>query len=274
MVSMGRKKAEQVGEPTAEEYLGALKRSGYLMESRLVSALHEMNFFVDPNQCILDKVTGKSREIDIIAEYYDGRVRDICVKTLFIVEAINNIHPLVLMTRREFSPSTDTENYLRYVITPEGAFESHVGLDIYQQKGITNKPIYTQYATFTTKNNNELMACHSDDLYSAFSKMSTYVDYELSKWEDRKSDQYKRIFFFQPLLVLARDLMILKESSNDEYELLPTSVAKFEFNYHKNDVPVTLLIDIITEDHLVNYMNNTMQADEAIFQYASKYPKK
>ena len=138
---MGRKKAEQVGEPTAEEYLGALKRSGYLMESRLVRALHEMNFFVDPNQCILDKVTGKSREIDIIAEYYDGRVRDICVKTLFIIEAINNIHPLVLMTRREFSPSTDTENYLRYIVTPEGAFESHVRLG-YISAERNHKPAY------------------------------------------------------------------------------------------------------------------------------------
>jgi hypothetical protein len=100
------------------------------------------------------------------------------------------------------------------------------------------------------------------------------VDYELSKWEDRTSDKYKRIFFLQPLLVLARDLMILKENSNNEYELLPAPFAKFEFNYHRNDIPVTLLIDIITEDHLVNYMNNTMRADESIYKYASKHPKR
>ena len=271
---MSRKKdTKQVSEPTHEDYLEALKRSGYLMESRLVKALNEMGFFVDPNQCLLDNQTGKSREIDIVAEYFDGRVREICVKTLFIIEAINNIHPLVLITKRESSPSADTENYIRLITTPSEYFQGDVYITIDQEKGATNTAIYSQYATFAPKNNGELIACHSDDLYSSFGKLAAFVDAELEKWKDR-TDKYKRIFFFQPIMVLARDLMLLTEASPGEYQFKSTPHAKFEFNYHRNEAPTSLLIDIITEDYLVEYMNRSFRADEKIFEYAIKSTKR
>jgi hypothetical protein len=268
-----KKKAMPASEPTHENYLEALKRSGYLMESRLVKALNEMGFFVDPNQCLLDKQTGKSREIDIVAEYFDGRVRDICVKTLFTIEAINNIHPLVLITKRESSPSADIENYIRCITTPAEYFQGDVYLTIDQEKGATNTNIYSQYATFATKNNGELFACHSDDLYSSFGKLSAFIDAELEKWKDR-TDKYKRIFFFQPIMVLASNLMLLTEASSGEYQFKSTSHAKFEFNYHRDESPTSLLIDIITEDYLVEYMNKSFRADERIFEYATKSTKR
>jgi hypothetical protein len=56
-------------EITKEEMLEALNRSGYLMESEIASMLAEFGFFIETNQVIEDKFTGKSREIDLLAEY-------------------------------------------------------------------------------------------------------------------------------------------------------------------------------------------------------------
>ncbi|MCG8528056.1 MAG: hypothetical protein MI748_16860, partial [Opitutales bacterium] len=50
------------------EILECMSRSGYLMEGRIIRSLNEAGFFVEPNQSIIDPETGKSREIDLIAE--------------------------------------------------------------------------------------------------------------------------------------------------------------------------------------------------------------
>ena len=103
-----------------EDVRECLERSGYLMESRLVRSLCDANFFVEPNVAHKDPRTGKSREIDLIAED-GGRAfhPKTCVKTQLIVEAVNNRLPVVLLTERPSSPNADFENYLKFGCTPE-----------------------------------------------------------------------------------------------------------------------------------------------------------
>jgi hypothetical protein len=72
------------------EVLECLERSGYLLESKIVRALTDQGYFVEPNQVVRDPRTGKSREIDLIAEYYEWQPdhQGLCVKTNFVVEII------------------------------------------------------------------------------------------------------------------------------------------------------------------------------------------
>jgi hypothetical protein len=96
--------------PTTEEMLECLRRSGYLLESRLVAVLHDLDHFVEPNSSYLDKVTGVSREIDIVAEQYRYDEANaeamVCVKTTLIIEAVNNPFPAVLLTPMRLTPNT------------------------------------------------------------------------------------------------------------------------------------------------------------------------
>ncbi len=57
--------------PDNDEMIDAIKRSGYLLESLISKYLSQSGFFVESNQVIVDPYTGKSREIDLVAEYHD-----------------------------------------------------------------------------------------------------------------------------------------------------------------------------------------------------------
>jgi hypothetical protein len=117
--------------PTNEELLECLRRSGYLLESRLVAALQALDHFVEPNSSYLDKATGVSREIDIVAELYryDRSMSEarVSVKTTIIIEAINNPLPAVLLTPVPFSPNT-LEDALLFVDDSGRVTYSHIGL--------------------------------------------------------------------------------------------------------------------------------------------------
>ena len=106
-----------------------------MLESRLVRSLTDQGYFVEPNQVLRDPRTGKSREIDLVAEYYSyNRVRrNVCVKTHFVVEAINNRFPFVLTTERPSTPNADFESYIKFAATPEP--NPFIGeLDLYEEK--------------------------------------------------------------------------------------------------------------------------------------------
>lgn len=106
-----------------DELLRCLERSGYLLESRIVRELDARGFFVEPNQVLQDPRTGKSREIDFVAEYYSyvPEHRNICVKTHFIGEVVKNRLPIVLLTSRPSSPNSNFESYVKFGLSPEPA---------------------------------------------------------------------------------------------------------------------------------------------------------
>src|SRR5690349_22770439 len=150
------------------EILECLRRSGYLLESRIVRSLADAQFFVEPNVAVKDPRTGKSREIDVLAEYfdYDPVRRNVSVKTHFVIETINNHLPLILMNPHPGSPNEDLDGYLRFGMTPD----SIPGVDeisFLELKGFWGEARYSQYCALTRKKSGEeLMASHSDDLYS------------------------------------------------------------------------------------------------------------
>ena len=111
---------------TKDDFIEAIKRSGYLLESEIANTLARADFFVESNQVIEDPITGKSRELDLIAEYFDksnnkGGEHRVCAKIKFVFEIKNNIFPLVLMTKFEFSPNIEIWESTKEIQTaPEG----------------------------------------------------------------------------------------------------------------------------------------------------------
>ena len=83
----------------------ALIRSGSVMEFRIVSMLADSGFFVQPNQTVADPKTGKTREIDFIAEEYDPDELEAVIKqrvsvlVRFVCEAKNDASSVVVLTK-------------------------------------------------------------------------------------------------------------------------------------------------------------------------------
>jgi hypothetical protein len=256
---------------TNEDLINALVRSGYIFESELTKKLFQKGFFVDPNQVIKDKITGKNREIDILAEYYkyNPERKNVAVKTHFIIEAVNNLFPLVLITERIYSPNTQADDYLKFIITPnDNNNRNHFihNIDLYKEKNIYNYNPYSQYCSFTKKNKNEeIMAFHPDDIHNSFVKMCEYIDFMSAFWNSRKmNDEYWRVFFYKPILVLKNNLLLLTQDDKSNYSLNEIIRGKLEFNYYNETIPSTMLIDIVTEKGLWGLLEEEISYDENI----------
>jgi hypothetical protein len=92
-----------------EEMIDALKRSGYLIESRLINILADHDYYTYPNETYPDPTTGKSREIDLFASsyrtvenlYLQNASLMIDVTHDLIIECANNPQPAVFFKRTE-----------------------------------------------------------------------------------------------------------------------------------------------------------------------------
>ena len=104
--------------PTPEEMLEALTRSGYLLEGRLVTLLDDLGLFVESSPSFLDKNTGISRELDITAEYqcFEFAPQRIYVSTHLVIEAINNLYPVALLTNKIWNPHGMTDDLIPHLV--------------------------------------------------------------------------------------------------------------------------------------------------------------
>lgn len=255
---------------SAEELLECLGRSGYLLESQIVRELDARGYFVEPNQVLLDARTGKSREIDLIAEYFNF-VREhngLCVKTYFVAEVINNRFPVVLMTQRPSSPNSDFESYVKFGTTPARApFET--ALNVYEERSPPNEGLFAQYCALSVKKgeSRELMASHPDDLYGAFQKLSEYVQQELDSFADwgaeSRSDIW-RVFFWHPMLVVGGQLFTLSVDDSGTPKVDEVDSAFLEFNWHQGEDKKTTVVEVIRVTSLYDRMNAIVAWDAAL----------
>lgn len=137
------------------EMLDALKRSGYMFESEICSYLSSLDFFVESNQVIEDKITGKSREIDLLAEYHEFKSDRIgyliASKIRYVIEIKNNNSPLVLLTRWKSSPNIEDWTGLKEALNVPNDVKNYRWYDSYYENLIPNRNIYAQYCSFIKK---------------------------------------------------------------------------------------------------------------------------
>lgn len=245
-----------------------LERSGYLMESRLVRALSAADFFVEPNVSHKDPRTGKAREIDLTAESGFGPFRPgVAVKTTFVIEAVNNRYPVVLLTERPSTPNADFESYLKFGITPNPC-PFLDGIDIYEEKAANWQNLFSQYCALSKKNGREeFMASHPDDIYSSLLKAAEYTEDQMidfENWSLTEPDEYWRMFIWHPMLVVSGQLLTAKLSSNGEIILQDTPLARLEFNWHDGDIRKTTVIEVIREDFLLERLDFIRTNDDAL----------
>ena len=255
----------------------ALNRSGYLLESEISSFLANQGFFVETNQVIEDPITGKSREIDLIAEYYNynqERSNSKCASKInFVFEIKNNLFPIVLLTQFSFTPTIEDWTGLKEALTlPDNidydTFESYYENLIHKAE----TSIYTQYCSFhKKKENDELMALHPDAIYSGLMKITYYCEkivevhdrdliYENNGDENIKDD-YFRHFLYLPVLLINDNLFELR---NDKLE--ETDFSILVHNYHYKSDPKMAYVFVLTKKGFSSFLNSMLKLEDEVEQ--------
>lgn len=192
----------------------ALLRSGYVLESRIIHSLVQNGYFVEPNQRVIDPTTGKSREIDIVAEFWDFSHAKphfdakVCVAVHFVCEAKNNPYPIVLLTELPVSPNLEVWDSLHEGRT--GFFrDKHLEPSFFDYL-TKNLRSYTQYCSFKPKKNgksSEWLAWHPDDFHDDLEKIISYCRLEAKRIVGLH-DNYHRLFLYMPVVIVAGDLYV------------------------------------------------------------------
>lgn len=256
------------GSVSLEVIKSCLERSGYLMESRLVRSLSDARYFVEPNVAHKDPRTGKAREIDLVAEDIgDGHRPGVRVKTTFVIEAINNRFPIVLLTERPSTPNADFESYIKFAWTPESCpFQNE--FYVYEEKNANWENLFSQYCALTKKSGQgEFMASHPDDMYTSLLKLAEYTQAELAdfeEWTSEQQDTYWRLFFWQPMLVVSGQLLVARVSEDGAVQLQEVPFARLEFNWHDAEMRRTTVIEVICEDFLLERVDAIRTHDAEI----------
>lgn len=267
---------------TKEEMIEALNRSGYLMESELSSMLAEFGFFIESNQVIEDKFTGKSREIDLIAEYYNYKEKNSGYKTAskikFIFEIKNNLFPIVLLTKWESSPNIEDWTGLKEALTMPDKIK-YDWYESYNKRLIqNNKRIFTQYCSFQKKKaNDELMALHPDNIHEGLSKITQYSE-EMVKMYDKDllyertdsdyKDDYFRHFLFMPVLLLNDELFELQDN-----KLQQVDSSVLVYNYHFDKEPKMAYVFVVTKKGFPKFIQQMLKVDEEVEEIMIKIKK-
>ena len=239
----------------------ALNRSGYLMESRIIASLAKAGYFIEPNQKIADSKTGKSREIDLIAELWDyepekHRKHKLSVSVRFVCEAKNNPNPVVLLTKLPFSPNIEVWAAIKEGRT--GLFRNEHTDPSFQDLLLEKQSIFTQYCSFKPKKTgekSEWVAWHPDDFNDDLEKIIYYSDEEVEIANDM-NDDYNRLHIYLPVVILGGDLY-LSEPGARSINLKKVDVGFYMHFGIRNDVHFLALVAFVTERHLLKFFEKT-----------------
>lgn len=249
-----------------KDLLEAIKRSGYLFESEIYNKLAKAGFFVEANQIIEDPLTGKNRELDLLAAYDRDNKKSLAHKVSslikFVFEIKNNSYPLVLMTKFEFSPYIDIGDSLKEIKTtpkgikwdyPEGFYDKLLEHDV---------SLFTQYCSFNRKKGNkELMALHPEAIYSGLSKITQYCEEMVEVWENHENDGYFRDFLYLPVLLLKDNLYELEIDKKSKPKLMKVNESKLVFNYYFKGNQRISTIWVVTEQGFNKFVENMIKLE-------------
>ncbi|HEV8655098.1 MAG TPA: hypothetical protein VGR85_06270, partial [Candidatus Limnocylindria bacterium] len=171
----------EADKPTRRELREALKRSGYLLESRVDAALRERGYGVYANPSYPDSLTGKLREYDIFAlKGHPLSDSGDIIWTYLIIECVNTPVPIAFVGRdRTYGvlPPRDVITAGIPVVVPDPeetnstiSLQDYLGLPKYHHFG--RGRVATQFASFQQKKGTTTwMAFHDEQHFDALRKL-------------------------------------------------------------------------------------------------------
>lgn len=245
----------------------SLERSGYLMKSRIVSALDASDFFVEPNVSLKGR-EGQQRAIDITTEARSRVHRPgISVKTTFVIQTFNNAYPIVLLTERPSTPHADYESYVKFGISPDPC-PFHEKFHPYEERAADWHNLFSELCMLgKEQDQEELVAGPPLEVLSAVLRACEYTEREVDSfndWTSAEIEKYWRVFFWHPLLVVSGQLLTAKVSADGSVQIQEVPLARLEVNWHDGDERKTTVVEVIREDFLLERLEVLRAQDDAI----------
>jgi hypothetical protein len=279
----------------AEEMKDALKRSGYLLESRLLKILSDNEYTLYPNEVYPDPVTGKSREIDVFglnsfhSEIKLDKELSIRVESNIIVECSNNPQPAVFFQRTDKKKFTIFGKF-RFNKIEQIPYGEEGGPGWEFDSFTTSEKSFhynsfqrcTQYCSFLQKKKQsdgkkEWFATHPDGLHDVFNKLYDFVNHKSAcdaEWIPESfytKDVYVILYF--PVVVLQNELFEVLESDG-EVSMTQVDHTIFEFTRYETDSK-SFLVDVVTEKYFPKYLDLLrIDCEELMKVYAVYYKGK
>jgi len=253
----------------------SILKSGYLLEQRVEAVLNEADYYVETNAAYPDPVTGRSREVDVVAI---GVVRVYAepafIFPTLICECENNAQPAVFFARE--SPISFLYHLeVRMAGIPVRILDERRPTDVPGEEEYVSLsellrfadhhhycrgPVATQYCTFARKNQNTpWVALHSDEQHDSLTTLINAVEFKIDEhyhaWSPPAvgDSESLNVEFYYPVLVLQgplytarleRGRLTLERSNHVQYRkevVCPQGTASYQ-------------IDVVREPYLTRYL--------------------
>jgi hypothetical protein len=244
----------------------ALKRSGYLLESRVERALRARSLEVVANVPYPDPYTGKSRELDLRASGFhkcigdEGDSEDLLWAEL-LIECVHPPQPIAFFLKEkptEWDSGLERIKVVGHPIQESRARIRHNWYWLMRELGVQDHHHYlsgsvaSQYCSFERKKNaTEWLALHREQDYEVIRALTAATEFVLQDQYDHMDANFHafQLVFFYPVLIIQGRLVSVVESRED---LTIDSVDHVSFHQSRvvGDEIVRYHIDVITESYL------------------------
>lgn len=256
-----------MSQPTEEQIISALEKSGYLFEQDVATILENLEFHVETNYAYTDLDEDKSREIDVraIKEIYRDEIKKIHVFIELLVECKDFGSPLVFLERPK---NTREKNYSKpneYVF-PKAYYKKQINENSYtenhpfQHFNLSKNHYYfkdenkaTQFSKIFRKGS-DWFANHEgiyDSLILPQAKLLESRRKEVASY--CRSNAWKAIWLFFPMVVL-RDHLFTYDLTGPERKLKGKSRVSFVRQLDSSNLKGSYLTDFVTYNHLTDYV--------------------
>jgi hypothetical protein len=247
------------GKITAQEMDEALKRSGYLLESRIEAYLDNRHYHVQASAPVADPVTGKSRELDL---YAIGETDfSLSVHHVMLIECVNNSQPFAFITKEQQHLAAFDLPCIKMAGIPAKLWTADgdvVSLPHYlmmtDYHHYCKDRISTQWCSFSPKDKGDAakgwMASHDDIHFDDLAKLCDSVEFFIGRryatWTPA-GQEYVNLEFYYPILVLQNDVYDVQFVPGSGIRVTPTHHIRFRRSALVGAKEARYHIDVITE---------------------------
>jgi hypothetical protein len=253
---------------TLEEARETLVRSGYLLETRLADYLRRRNYRVAANTAYPDPITGKSRELDLHANFMRshtlGPNDDDMLWPELLIECVHPPQPIAFLTdgrRDDFLTGAGPMQAIHLAGTPVHMLAEHLHANWQWLPGLMELDkihhysvgqLFTQYCSFDRKRGNaQWMAHHREEEHEGFVTLCSALDHFIADFyrtahTDGDQPRVVQICAYYPIMVIDGELLDVRVRGG-KVGIRHVDHVRYHRSVFLNDEVRDYLIDVVTE---------------------------
>lgn len=256
-----------MSQPTEEQIIAALEKSGYLFEQDVATILENLEFHVETNYAYTDLDEDKSREIDVraIKQIYRDDTKKVQVFVELLVECKDFGSPLVFLERTKNAREKNNPQPKEYIF-PKANYKEHVDEKSYREKHPFQHFNLSKHHYYFKEDNkatqfSKIYRKSSDWFANHEGIYDSLILPQAKLLESRKKDAisycrgntWKAIWLFFPMVVL-RDHLFTYDLSGPERKLKEKSRVSFVRQLDSSNLKGAYLTDFVTYNYLTDYV--------------------